>query len=54
MVIEMIFQLGSNGPIWPIDVIVASSLFAMLWFASALLFRRAAQIQHIKSLQSSH
>lgn len=46
-VIEMIFQFGSQGPIWPFDVIGASCLFAILWFCTALLFRRAAQIQYI-------
>ncbi len=51
-VIELIFQFGSQGPIWPFDIIGASSIFVILWFTSALLFRRAAQIQHIESMQS--
>jgi len=44
--IALIFQLGSEGPIWPFDVMGASCIFAILWFCSALLFRRAAQIQY--------
>jgi hypothetical protein len=44
-VIELIFQFGILGPIWPFDVIGASCLFSILWFASALLFRKAAQVQ---------
>ena len=46
--IALILQLGSQGPIWPFDVIGASCIFAILWFCSALLFRRAAQIQYFE------
>jgi hypothetical protein len=34
--------LGSSGPIWPRDVLIATGFFATLWFGSALLFRRAS------------
>ncbi len=49
--IDMIFRLGFQGPIWPFDTIGASCLLALLWFGSALLFRRAAQIQHLETLE---
>ena len=47
--IDLIFQFGSQGPIWPIDTIGASCIFAILWFGAALLFRKAAQIQYLKN-----
>jgi len=48
--IELIFQFGVEGPIWPFDVIGASCIFVVLWFCSALLFRKAAQVQYSKQL----
>ena len=44
-VIVLIAELGSSGPIWPRDVLIATGFFAALWLGSALLFRRATQKQ---------
>jgi hypothetical protein len=41
-VIALVTGLGSSGPIWPRDVLIATGFFATLWFGSALLFRRAS------------
>ena len=40
-VIALIFGLGSAGPGWPWDVVVATAVLVGLWVISALLFRRA-------------
>ena len=34
-------RLGTSGPIWPKDLLIATGFFAALWLGSALLFRRA-------------
>ena len=39
--IALIGGLGATGPAWPSDVLGLTAVFAALWFASALLFRRA-------------
>jgi len=49
--LDLIFQFGSKGPIWPFDVLGASLIFAILWFCSALLFRRSAQIQYFDEIR---
>lgn len=41
-VIALVIGLGSSGPIWPRDVLIATGLFAALWVGSSLLFRRAS------------
>ncbi|MEO8375400.1 MAG: hypothetical protein ABI471_09250 [Sphingomonas bacterium] len=41
--IALIGGLGSTGPAWPNDVLGLTGVFTALWFASALLFRRAAR-----------
>lgn len=41
--IALIGGLGSTGPVWPNDVLGLTCVFTALWFASALLFRRAAR-----------
>jgi hypothetical protein len=41
-VIALVTGLGSSGPIWPRDVLIATGFFVTLWLGSALLFRRAA------------
>ncbi len=41
-VIALVFGLGSSGPNWPLDVLIATAFFATLWVGSALLFRRAS------------
>lgn len=40
--IALVFGLGSGGPAWPLDVLIATVVFAALWIGSALLFRRAS------------
>lgn len=40
--IAVIGGLGATGPAWPNDVLGLTGFFTALWFASALLFRRAA------------
>lgn len=35
--------LGSEGPIWPRDIIGVTTIFSTLWLASAWLFHRAAR-----------
>ena len=40
--IALAAQLGTSGPVWPRDVLIATGFFATLWLGSALLFRRAA------------
>ena len=37
--------LGSTGPIWPRDILFLTGSFAVLWLASAWLFRKAARQQ---------
>jgi len=44
-VIALVTKLGSSGPIWPRDVLIATGFFVSLFVGSALLFRRAAQEQ---------
>jgi hypothetical protein len=41
-VIALVTGLGSSGPIWPRDVLIATGFFAALWVGSSLLFRRAS------------
>ena len=41
--IALIGGLGSSGPAWPNNVLGLTGVFTALWFASALLFRRAAR-----------
>ena len=41
--IALIGGLGSTGPVWPKDVLGLTGFFTALWFASALLFGRAAR-----------
>jgi len=40
-VIALAARLGTSGPVWPRDVLIATGFFATLWLGSALLFRRA-------------
>ena len=42
-VIALAGRLGTEGNAWPNDVIVLTAIFAALWLASGLLFRRAAR-----------
>ncbi|HDL86132.1 MAG TPA: hypothetical protein ENH11_07405 [Candidatus Acetothermia bacterium] len=41
-VIALAAGLGTSGPVWPRDVLIATGFFATLWLGSALLFRRAS------------
>jgi len=41
--IALIDGFGATGPAWPNDVLLLTGFFTALWFASALLFRRAAR-----------
>ncbi len=41
-VIALAARLGTSGPVWPRDVLIATGFFATLWLGSALLFRRAS------------
>lgn len=43
--IALIAGLGSDGPIWPRDILILTGLFAALWLLSAWLFRNAARAQ---------
>lgn len=36
------WDVGREGPVWPLDLLVLSALFAGLWLLSAWLFRRCA------------
>lgn len=42
-VIALIAGFGSTGPSWPLDILVATVIFATLWLLSAWLFRKAAR-----------
>ncbi|MFC1475811.1 hypothetical protein ACFLQW_02270 [Candidatus Zixiibacteriota bacterium] len=42
-VIALIAGLGTTGPIWPWDILIATGFFAALWAGSAWLFRKAAR-----------
>ena len=42
-VIAIIAGLGSNGPKWPMDILILTAFFVAMWLASASLFRRAAR-----------
>ncbi len=42
VVIALAARLGTSGPVWPRDVLIATGFFATLWLGSALLFRRAS------------
>ena len=42
-VIALIARWGSDGPIWPRDVVMLTGFFAALWLMSAWLFRRASR-----------
>ena len=42
-IVAVIARLGTDGPIWPRDVIGLTGIFALLWLAAAALFRKAAQ-----------
>jgi hypothetical protein len=44
-VIALIAGSGSNGPIWPRDILMLTGFFAGLWLTSAWLFRTAAREQ---------
>ncbi len=41
-VIALAARLGTSGPVWPREVLIATGFFATLWLGSALLFRRAS------------
>jgi hypothetical protein len=43
--IAMIGGLGSDGPIWPREVLALTGFFTFLWLLSALLFRKVAREQ---------
>ncbi len=42
-VIALAARVGTSGPVWPRDVLIATGFFATLWLGSALLFRNAAR-----------
>ncbi|MEO6218654.1 MAG: hypothetical protein ABIO86_21690 [Sphingomonas sp.] len=42
--VVLIGGLGLTGPAWPTDVLGLTGVFTALWFASALLFRRATPV----------
>jgi hypothetical protein len=41
-IIALIGGLGSTGPIWPWDILIANGIFAALFIGSAWLFLKAA------------
>jgi hypothetical protein len=41
-VIALIADLGTSGPIWPRDIMLATGFFTALWIGSAWIFRHAA------------
>ena len=41
-VITLAARLGTSGPVWPRNVLIATGFFATLWLGSALLFQRAS------------
>jgi heme/copper-type cytochrome/quinol oxidase subunit 4 len=48
--VAFIAGLGSDGPAWPMDIIVATLIFTALFATSAALFRLAARAQAASSL----
>jgi hypothetical protein len=43
--VAMIGGLGSDGPIWPREVLALTGFFTFMWLLSALLFRKVAHEQ---------
>lgn len=43
--IALIFELGSEAPTWPKDILILNGFFVALWLLSAALFRKAARGQ---------
>ena len=43
-------ELGSEGPIWPRDVLMVTAFFTGLWLLSAWLFQRSA-LRHARTTQ---
>lgn len=41
--IALVWRLGSDGPIWPRDVLALTGFFTLMWLLSAWLFRKAAR-----------
>lgn len=46
-VIALLGGLGSEGPIWPMDILILTGFFVALWLASAQLFRHATRGKHL-------
>jgi len=44
-IIAVAAHLGTDGPIWPRDVIGLTGMFTLLWLAAAALFRKAATVR---------
>jgi len=42
-VIAMVAGAGSSGPIWPLDILMATTFFVAMWLISAWLFRLSAR-----------
>ncbi|MGI9238592.1 MAG: hypothetical protein ACR2QZ_14435 [Woeseiaceae bacterium] len=44
-------DLGSTGPVWPLDALILTGFFAALWLVSAWLFKNAARKQRSNSVE---
>ncbi len=51
-VIALIAGFGYTGPIWPLDILMATGFFTALWLISAWLFRKAAREQSLTGVES--
>ena len=41
--LALVFDLGVNGPVWPMDVVWVTAFFVCFWAAAAWLFHEAAK-----------